>query len=334
MNPVLLLILMLTAFLLMAIGLGVAVFLFQRYANPEPTEVQKRLMALRERNVDEELGPDHQQLKKLASLFKEADYQNEKLGAKLEQIPFFLTLKIRLQQAGIITPADKYLIMNMLMPIVILTVVGIVSGFLMIVLIGFVWAIGSYLLILVKRKQRYEKFIRQFPDALSMITSALRAGHSFQSALTVVSTEMPNPIAVEFASMVKDINLGIPVRESLARLVAKLDTLPDVRMFATAVTIQREAGGNLAEVLESLGYTIRERFKLKGQISALTGQSRLTGYVLGGAPAILLIFLSILFYGYVAPLYETEMGHFALIAALILQCIGFFIMKKIVDIRV
>lgn len=134
--------------------------------------------------------------------------------------------------------------------------------------------------------------------------------------------------------MVKDINLGIPVRESLARMVSKLDTLPDVRMFATAVAIQREAGGNLAEVLENLGYTIRERFKLKGQIAALTGQSRLTGYVLGCAPVVLLAGLSVFFYDYVAPLYETEFGHYALIAAFILQVIGFFVMKKIIDIRV
>ncbi|WP_303673064.1 type II secretion system F family protein [Vampirovibrio chlorellavorus] len=334
MSPMLLLILMLMAFLLMAVGFGAAVFLFQRYANPEPTEVQKRLMMLKQRTVSESQGPAEDQLKKLASLFKEADYQNEKLGAKLERIPFFLTLKIRMQQAGINTPADKYFIMNMLMPVVILTVLALVSGFFMMILLGLIWSVGSYLLVLFKRKQRYAKFIAQFPDALSMITSALRAGHSFQSALTVVASEMPNPIALEFASMVKDINLGIPVRESLSRLVAKLDTLPDVRMFATAVMIQREAGGNLAEVLESLGYTIRERFKLKGQISALTGQSRLTGYVLGGAPAFLLILLSVFFYGYVSPLYETEMGHVALMIAVVLQCIGFSIMKKIVDIRV
>jgi tight adherence protein B len=133
---------------------------------------------------------------------------------------------------------------------------------------------------------------------------------------------------------VRDINLGIPVREALSRLVAKLDTLPDVRMFATAVTIQREAGGNLAEVLENLGYTIRERFKLKGQIAALTGQSRLTGYVLGCAPAGILILLSIFMFDYVSPLYNTAMGHIALVVVVILQSIGFFVMKKIIDIRV
>jgi tight adherence protein B len=222
----------------------------------------------------------------------------------------------------------------MMMPMGIMVVLGVVSGFIIISLVGILVPIGAYSLVLFKRSQRYGKFIAQLPDALSMITSALRAGHSFQSALTVVSSEMPNPIAIEFASMVKDINLGIPVRESLARMVLKLDTLPDVRMFATAVAIQREAGGNLAEVLENLGYTIRERFKLKGQIAALTGQSRLTGYVLGGAPAVLLAGLSLFFYPYVQPLYETDMGHLALLIAFILQMIGFFVMKKIIDIRV
>jgi tight adherence protein B len=334
MNSLLSLVLILFAFFFMAIGLGAAIFLFQRYNNPEPTEMQKRLMRLKERRQEEVSAVEEEKLKKLASLFKEADYQNEKLGQQLEQFPFFLVLKMRLQQAGVPTPADKYFMMNMLLPLVVMIVVGLVSGLTILALVGFVIPLGSYSIVLFKRGQRYGKFIAQLPDALGMITSALRAGHSFQSALTVVSTEMPAPISTEFASMVKDINLGIPVRESLARMVAKLDTLPDVRMFATAVAIQREAGGNLAEVLENLGYTIRERFKLKGQIAALTGQSRLTGYVLGCAPVVLLAGLSLFFYSYVAPLYETDLGHYALIAAFVLQVIGFFVMKKIIDIRV
>lgn len=334
MNPMLSLVLMLLAFFLMAIGLGVAIFLFQRYNNPEPTAMQKRLMRIKERHQEETPHVDQEKLKKLASLFKDADYQNEKLGKQLEQFSFFMKLKIRLQQAGMATPADKYFMMNMVLPLVVMVAIGLFSGFFVLALVGCIVPVASYSIVLFRRSQRYGKFIAQLPDALSMITSALRAGHSFQSALTVVSTEMPIPIATEFASMVKDINLGIPVRESLARMVAKLDTLPDVRMFATAVAIQREAGGNLAEVLENLGYTIRERFKLKGQIAALTGQSRLTGYVLGCAPVVLLAGLSVFFYTYVAPLYETELGHYALIAAFILQVIGFFVMKKIIDIRV
>jgi tight adherence protein B len=334
MATTLLLLLILLALFLMAVGFGAAIFLFQRYNNPDPTVIQKRLLSIKERREDEILVVEDEKIRKLALLFKDAEYQNDRLGQQFERIDFFLKLKIRLQQAGISTPADKYFMMNLLLPAVIFILLGLVSGFFALVLVGPVWMAGAYAMVLFKRGQRYGKFITQLPDALSMITSALRAGHSFQSALSVVSTEMPPPISTEFASMVKDINLGIPVRESLTRLVSKLDTLPDVRMFATAVSIQREAGGNLAEVLESLSYTIRERFKLKGQIASLTGQSRLTGYVLGGAPAFLLAVLSLFFYGYVAPLYETDFGHAALIAAFILQMIGFFIMKKIVDIRV
>lgn len=231
-------------------------------------------------------------------------------------------------------PSDRFLIQVIVIPILALLALSVLSGFFSLLLGVPLIIFGTYGYVLFRRTKRYARFIAQMPDALSMITSALRAGHSFQSALTVVSTEMSDPISSEFASVVRDVNLGIPVKEALGRLVAKLDMLPDVRMFATAVMIQREAGGNLAEVLENLGYTIRERFKLKGQISALTGQSRLTGYVLGAAPVLILLFLSIFMYDYVKPLYETSLGHLALFAAIMLQCMGFFIMKRIIDIKV
>jgi tight adherence protein B len=129
-------------------------------------------------------------------------------------------------------------------------------------------------------------------------------------------------------------NLGIPVKEAMEKMVGNLDNMPDVKMFCTAVLIQREAGGNLAEILDKLSNTIRERFKLKGQIMALTGQARLTGYVLGCAPLVLLGILSMFFYSYVKPLYETEMGKMLLIVAAVLQVIGFLVMKKIIEIRV
>jgi tight adherence protein B len=105
-------------------------------------------------------------------------------------------------------------------------------------------------------------------------------------------------------------------------------------MFTTAVLIQKESGGNLAEVLDKLSFTIRERFKLKRQISALTGQSRMTGYVLGLAPLFLIIFLSIFMYSYIRPLWETGTGHMLLMIAMMLQIAGFFVMRRIVDIRI
>lgn len=320
--------------LLGALALGTAMFFFQRYSNPEPSLIQQRMMQLKSRQQEEASFEAKEQAKKMARIYKDTGYKNDKLGQQLESIAFFRKLKLMLEQAGMSVPADKFFLMNMMLPTVILSIFGLLSGFLPLVAAGPIWMGGTYGFVNFKRGQRMKKFVTLLPDALGMITSSLRAGHSFQSALTVVSTEMPDPISTEFTAIVKDINLGIPVKEALSRMVGKLDELPDVRMFATAVMIQREAGGNLAEVLEKLGYTIRERFKLKGQIAALTGQSRLTGYVLGCAPAGILAFLSVLMYGYVKPLWETDIGHFALGLVVVLQAIGFFVMRKIIDIRI
>jgi tight adherence protein B len=202
------------------------------------------------------------------------------------------------------------------------------------VLAGILFPGLAFAFVEVKRRKRLSKFVIQLPDALGMITSALRAGHSFQSAMSVASTELSDPISTEFALVVRDTNLGIPMKEAMGKMVGRLDALPDVRMFVTAVMIQREAGGNLAEILEKLGYTIRERFKLKGQVSALTGQARLTGYVLGAAPAIIFIGLSLFMYSYVQPLWETLLGHIAIGVVIVMQAIGFFVMRKIIEIRV
>jgi tight adherence protein B len=316
-----------------AVAIGVSIFFFQRYNNPDPSPVRQRLINLKEGQG----GGDpvaNEQAQRLAKLYKGADYQYEEWGKRFEKLNFFLNLKHMMQQAGMKRSADQFFIVNMLLPIGIFTVLALISGLFLAILIGPAIAGGSYAFVLFKRKQRLNKIVMQLPDALALITSSLRAGHSFQSAVTVVSTEMPEPLSGEFANMVRDMNLGVPVKEAMARLLLRVNNLPDFCMFSTAVLIQREAGGNLAEVLDSLGYTIRERFKLKGQIAALTGQSRMTGYVLGGAPAFILAGLTIFMYGYVKPLWETDMGHGALVAVVVLQVIGFSIMRKIIDIRV
>lgn len=334
MNPILALGMMFGLLIFSAIGIGAALFFFQRYSNPEPSLIQQRLMQIKIRHAEESTFELREQSKRMQRLYKDAEYSNPALGQKLEALGFFQHLRMLISQSGMKVTPDKFFMNNIVLPLILCTLLGVFTGVPPLFLLGPGIAGGSYVYVVFRRKQRLNKFVVQLPDALSLITSSLRAGHSFQSALTVVSTELGEPISAEFSLVVRDINLGIPVKEALNRMVYKLDTLPDVRMFATAVLIQREAGGNLAEVLEKLGYTIRERFKLKGQISALTGQSRLTGYVLGGAPAVLLLGLSVFMYGYVKPLWETEPGHIALGAVVVLQTIGFFFMKKIIDIRV
>lgn len=333
MNPILMLVLLLMLLLFGAVAIGVAIFFLQRYSNPEPSLLQQRLTSLHARQQQEDLNtPESEQMQRVSKLYKGSAYNNEAMGKFLERFTLFQSLKLSMNQAGMVHP-DKYILNTMLIPLALGLILSFVVGILALPAAGLV--VGcAYLNVIMKRGKRYGQFIAQLPDAMSMITSSLRAGHSFQSAMSIVSTEMGEPISVEFSSVVRDINLGIPVKEALARMVIRLDAVPDVRMFSTAVIIQREAGGNLAEVLEKLGYTIRERFKLKRQIAALTGQSRMTGYVLGGAPFLLLAFLSLIMYGYVQPLYETDIGHILLVVLVIMQCIGFFVMKKIIDIRV
>jgi tight adherence protein B len=333
MNPGLSLVFLLITVAGATVAVGLAVFFFQRYANPEPSPIRQRLANLKERQGDED-SLLIEQSQRLARFYKEKEYQNEELGKQFEKLNFFLHLKQAMQQAGIKTPADRFFITNILIPIGLFAFGGVLTGFFVMILAGPLFAGIAYASVLWKRQQRLNQLVTQLPDALALITSSLRAGHSFQSAMATVSTDLPDPLAGEFANVVRDMNLGVPVKEALDRMVNKLNNLPDLCMFSTAVLIQREAGGNLAEVLDNLGYTIRERFKLKGQISALTGQSRLTGYVLGGAPALLLVGLSIFMYGYVKPLWETELGHAALVVVVVLQSLGFFIMRRIIDIRV
>jgi tight adherence protein B len=327
-NAQLFLILFLLLLLLGALTIGVCVFFLQRYLQPDPSLLQERLMRMKGTQTKSTLS------EKSVNFYRGPQYKNQKLGLWLERFPQFNALKLRLIQADMKVYPDTFLIRNVLFPLVFCPLLGLIVHWPPLMMIGPVIAVGSLFLITIKRKKRYQKVITQLPDALMLMTSALRAGHSLQSALAVASIEMQEPIGGEFSLLVKDINLGLPMKEALGRLVSKMDNMPDICMFSTAVVIQREAGGNLAEVLETLGNTIRERFKLKRQISALTGQSRLTGYVMGGAPITLLLLLTLFMYSYVQPLYETSLGHLCLTLGAFLQIIGFFVMRKIIDIRI
>jgi tight adherence protein B len=333
-NPMLPLLILLASLVGGAIAVGTAIFFWMRYKSPEPSLLQDRLRRLKGQGASDAEKLASETLLRTNRFYKDSDYKNEKLGRQLEQFAFFRQFKLLMLQSGMKQPPDAYFMNRLALPAVLMLVLGLVTGFMPLLLLPMLLVAGTIISVRMQRQKRYNRFIAQLPDALTMLTSSLRAGHSFQSALVLISSEMSEPIGVEFSMMVRDINLGIPVREALLRLVSKMDSLPDVCMFATAVTIQREAGGNLAEVLENLSRTIRERFKLKGQISALTGQSRLTGYVLGAAPITLLAGLSLIMYNYVKPLYETDIGHLCLLGAAILQGIGFMVIRKIIDIRV
>jgi tight adherence protein B len=184
-----------------------------------------------------------------------------------------------------------------------------------------------------KRRSRLAKFASQLPDALELCARALRAGHSLAAGLHVVGEEMPSPIADEFSRVFEETNLGIPVEEAMKSMCDRVPNL-DLRFFVTSVAIQRQTGGDLAEILDKIGYVIRERFRILGQVRALTGEGRLSGVVLIALPFALFGFMLNLKPDYVEALWTTDLGKKMSVFAIIAQILGALVIRKIVNIKV
>jgi tight adherence protein B len=184
-----------------------------------------------------------------------------------------------------------------------------------------------------KRRVRLKKFGAQLSDALELVARALRAGHSLSAGMHVVAEEMPSPIADEFGRVFEEQNLGIPIEESMRSMCERVPNL-DLRFFVTSVAIQRQTGGDLAEILDKIGYVIRERFRILGQVKALTGEGRLSGVVLIALPFALFAFILNIKPDYVEPLWTTDLGKKMAIMAIIAQILGALVIRKIVNIKV
>jgi tight adherence protein B len=198
---------------------------------------------------------------------------------------------------------------------------------------AFMFFVLPFLWLLQKRKTRLKKFASQLPDAMELVARALRAGHSLASGLHVVAEEMPLPIAKEFGRVYEEQNLGVPLDEALKNMSDRIPNL-DLRFFVTAVNIQRQTGGDLAEILDKIGYVIRERYKILGHVKALTAEGRLSGVVLIGMPFGLFILMLYMKPDYISLLWTDPMGIQMAVFALVMQVLGALCIKKIVDIKV
>jgi tight adherence protein B len=196
-------------------------------------------------------------------------------------------------------------------------------------LIGAVMAFLPLSFVLIKRGKRFRKFEAGLPDALDLMTSALRVGHSFNSALSLVSRECANPIGSEFRACFEEQNFGLELRTALENLIARVP-LQDLKIVITAILIQRESGGNLAEVLEKTAYVIRQRFRLKKQVMVHTAQGRLTGWILTILPVALAVGLYIINPETESLLWKREIGIKLLIAGAGMLVVGTLIIQKIV----
>jgi len=199
--------------------------------------------------------------------------------------------------------------------------------------VGLLLGAGPVLFLMQRRSARIRKFEEQFPEALDLLSRALRAGHAFQTSLGMVADEVAEPVGPEFKKTFDQQNFGLPLKECLFELADRVPLL-DVRFFATAVTIQRETGGNLAEILDNLAYVVRERFKILRQVRVHTAHGRFTGYVLLALPAVLGIILSYLSPDHMNTLFTEPMGKTMLMGAAVMQTVGYFWIRQVIKIEV
>jgi len=187
--------------------------------------------------------------------------------------------------------------------------------------------------LLWRRKRRLKAFAVQLPDALEMLSRALRAGQSLASGFNMAAGEMGPPLSKEFNRVFEEQNLGIPLEESLDEMTERVPNL-DLKFFATAVILQRQTGGDLAEILDKIGSLVRQRFQIWGQVQALTGEGRLSGIVLMALPVMLFVAVYYLNPEYVMLLFTDPMGKKMLAVAIFLQVVGALVIRKIVNIKV
>ena len=185
----------------------------------------------------------------------------------------------------------------------------------------------------IKRGKRMRHFEEQFPEALDLLSRAIRAGHAFQTAMGMVADELPAPVGLEFKKSFEQQNYGLPLKEALNGLSERMP-LMDVRFFVATVAIQRETGGNLAEILDNLAHVVRERFKILRQVRVHTAHGRFTGYVLLGLPAALAVALMFISPDHMRTLFTVKMGQTMVMGAIVMQSIGFLWIRKVIKIEV
>jgi tight adherence protein B len=262
----------------------------------------------------------------------------------LSRIPAFDTLLRRservsllqkmLAQGNIDARAGNFLMLCAVSALVLAAIAFIAGGN---VLFGWVGAVLGFFIPYAyashMRTRRFQKFEEKFPEAIDTLARAVRAGHAFTTALEMIANEVSEPVAGEFRQLYEEQKFGLPVRDALLNLADRIP-LVDIKFFVTAVMLQRETGGNLAEILDNLSYVIRERFKILRQVRVHTAQGRLTMVLLMALPPTIVVLMLMLNPGFIRPLFTDPLGHALIVGGITLQTMGYFVIRRIIRIQV
>jgi tight adherence protein B len=245
-----------------------------------------------------------------------------------------LHLKRMLDQADLHITPSKLVMFSVMSGMLAAMAIGVVSQSIVLMIVaGLFAATLPFLYVLFKRRQRFNMFLELLPDALDLVSRALSAGHAFSEALHMVATEMPEPISGEFQKTYEEQNLGLSLKLALENLTQRIPLL-DLKMCVTTIMIQRETGGNLAEILEKVAYTIRERFRIMGDLKTLTTSSRMSAWLLCGLPIAVSLVITVMNPEYMSILWKDPRGHVLIAIALFMQLTGMLIVRKILNIKI
>jgi tight adherence protein B len=289
---------------------------------------------IKERLANERKAPERAPEDELALLRDEQLSEIPALDTLLRRSARIADMQKMLAQAGVSLRAGNFLGFSALAGIAATLIAYFLSKRVEVawfaLLVGFVL---PYAYVSFKRNKRFEKFEELFPEAIDTLARAVRAGHAFTTALEMITNEVAEPISGEFRQLYEEQKFGMPVRDALMNLTERVP-LVDVKFFVTAVMLQRETGGNLAEILDNLSYVIRERFKIQRQVRVYTAQGRLTMALLMGMPPIIVVVMLVLNPAFIHPLFADPIGHTLLVAGIALQTVGYFVIRKIIRIQV
>ncbi len=324
--------LLLIAFVLL-INLIVIGFLVYRWQERDRVAVNQRIGQYLEQVVQPEVNQP--QMQPVPSHLKGWRAVVRRLSQRIELSDGSWSRKVehRLIQAGIPLKSSEFLVIC-LGTALAGAVFGMVGGRALGAFTGGITGyIVPFLFLKIKIRRRAKAFNDQLGDTLILIANALRTGYSFMQAIEMVSREMLPPISVEFGRTLKEMNLGIPTEDAMSNMAKRIDS-DDLDLVITAVLIQRQVGGNLAEVLDSIANTIRERIRIKGEIKTLTAQGRMSGVIVSLLPVALLLALRLINPGYVNILFTHPTGQFMLGTAIAGQLLGIIAIQKIVNIEI
>ena len=271
---------------------------------------------------------------KRTTILKETSVQSAGLDEFAQMLPWAPAAVRLIKQAGKDWPLGFVSLFSMIAAVVVYWFASLVgAAFLISIALSAAAGAAPYIYLYILREIRFKKFGDLLPEAVDLMSRGLRAGHSIQAVLEMVGNEIADPVGMEFRALHKEQTLGLPIRDAMRGLVDRVP-LDDMRFLATAILLQKESGGNLAQILDKTSAVIRERARLRGQLRIYTAQGRITGWILGFAPFIMFGVFNLINHKYESTLFTDPFGLKMVYFGLGMMVIGILAIRKIIDIKV